>query len=59
LFQISISFSDGPVLQGLQAIAEGAMIVQYDYTPAPLPGTLLFLGSGLLSLVGLRVRTKG
>lgn len=54
LLQQTFSFSGGPALQGLQAITDGVMIIQYDYTPVPLPGAVWLLGSGLVGLWRLK-----
>ncbi len=55
LIQQVFGFSfGGPTLQGLQATANGALIIQYDYTPVPLPGTVWLWGSGLLGLMAWR-----
>jgi hypothetical protein len=44
----------GPIPSTITSQASGTLMITYEYTPVPLPGTFVLLGSGLLGLVGWR-----
>jgi hypothetical protein len=49
----------GPLPFLITSQASGALMIRYDYTPVPLPPSVLLMGSGLLGLAGWRRFRRG